>query len=336
MAVSWIGTKYKGVRYYEHPTRKIGKSTVAKDKYFAIRYQKDGKRIEEGLGWASELDPKDSKNWTAEKAALVLAELKEAAKGLKQGPSRLSERRVIEKKRKKAEQAEEARLEIDAMTFGYFFTETYLPQAKADKKEKTAQREEGFFNNWFKTALGDLPLKEISPFHLEKLKKTMTEQKQSPRSIQYALAIIRQVFNMARRVGLYNEESPTTKVKKPKVDNGRTRFLSHAEATALLDALKVKSVDVHDMTLLSLHAGLRFGEIASLTWQDVDLNKAMLTLRDAKAGSRYAYLTEQAVEMLKDRPQGKPTDYVFCKRDDEKEGESKKIGKDFAYLFPYS
>jgi len=58
MSVHWKGTKFKGVRYYEHPTRKHG---VTKDKYFTIRYQRDGKRLEEAIGWASELDPKDKK-----------------------------------------------------------------------------------------------------------------------------------------------------------------------------------------------------------------------------------------------------------------------------------
>lgn len=311
MSVKWIGTRYKGVRYYEHPTRKHG---VKKDRYYAIRYQRDGKRIEEGLGWASELDPKDRKHWNTEKAALVLAELKEAGKGLKQGPARLSERRDIEDKRKESEQAERERIDKEAVTFKDFFINTYLPQSEADKKPQTAQREEGFFNNWFKPILGRLPLKAITAFHLERLKKEMTDKQQSNRSIEYALAVIRQVFHMARHRGIYEGEPPTAKVKKPKVDNGRMRFFTQDEADKLLDALKEKSIDVHDMTLLSLHAGLRFGEIASLTWQDVDLDKGTLTIRDAKAGSRYAFLTEQATEMLRDHSQGKPSEYVFQRR----------------------
>jgi integrase len=48
-----------------------------------------------------------------------------------------------------------------------------------------------------------------------------------------------------------------------------------------------------------------------LTWQDVDLERGTLTIRDAKAGSRYAFLTEQAAAMLKARTQGKPAEYVF-------------------------
>lgn len=66
MPVQWKKTKHVGVRFHEHPTRKHG---VNFDRYFAIRYQRDGKRVKEG--WASV-------KWTAEKAALELAELKKA------------------------------------------------------------------------------------------------------------------------------------------------------------------------------------------------------------------------------------------------------------------
>ncbi len=131
MPVQWKGTKYKGVRYYEHPTRKHG---IAKDKYFAIRYQRDGKRIEEGLGWGSKLDPKDKKHWTAEKAYLILAELKEVAKGLKQGPSRLSRRQHIEKNIKEAAKGEQERIAKENITLKQYFENTYYPDAKINKR----------------------------------------------------------------------------------------------------------------------------------------------------------------------------------------------------------
>lgn len=37
-------TKFPGVRYREHETRKHG---IRRDQYFAVRYQKDGERREE-------------------------------------------------------------------------------------------------------------------------------------------------------------------------------------------------------------------------------------------------------------------------------------------------
>ena len=303
--LKWHKTGTKGIRYRQHPTRKHGKKF---DVYYAIRYQENGIRIEEGLGWASET------GITLDKAVAELSKLREAAmKG--EGPVRLAEKREIEDSRKAADDAEAERLAKDAVTFDAFFTKTYLPLAKSSKKESSTNREEGLYSVWIKPVIGHLPLKDVAPFTLEKLKQNMAGKKQAPRSIEYALAVIRQVFNTAKRSGAYLGESPTVNVKRPKVDNGRMRFLTRSEADALLATLKNKSADEHDMTLLSLHTGLRFGEIASLTWQDVDLSKGTLTVRDAKAGSRYAFLTPQAADMLRSRDQGKPSDHVFQNRE---------------------
>jgi len=299
----WIKTTFPGVRYREHPTRKNG---VKRDQYFTIRYKLAGKDKEEGLGWASE-------DWTAAKAYDRLKELKKNRKA-GEGPQTLAEKRGIEDARKAAEKTEAERQEKEAVTFETFFKDTYLPQAKADKKERSVTREEGLFNVWIKPVIGHLSMKAVAPFHLEKLKKSMADKGQSPRSIEYALSVVRQIFNTAKRLGAFDGENPTAKVKFPKPDNGRMRFLTHKEADKLLEALKGKSADVHDMTLLSLNCGLRFGEIAALTWQDVDLERGTLTIRDAKAGSRYAFLTEQSKAMLEAREEGKPSDYVFTGR----------------------
>jgi len=304
MAAKWIKTSFPGVRYREHEKRKSG---VRRDQYFTIRYKLAGKDREEGLGWASE-------GWSAKKAYARLSELKENLK-VGEGPRTLAEKREIEDARRAAKIEERERLERESITFSAFYTDSYLPQAKADKKERSVEREEGLYKRWLSPALGDKPLKDITPFHLEKLKRDMATEGQSPRSVEYALAVVRQIFNTAKRLGVYAGENPTAKVKFPKPDNGRMRFLTHEEADKLLEALKAKSADVHDMALLSLHCGLRFGEAVSLTWQDVDLKRGVLTIRDAKAGSRYAFLTEQTAEMLKGRERGAPADNVFVNRD---------------------
>ena len=314
MAGKWVKTTFPGVRFKEHPTRKNG---VKRDQYFTIRYKLAGKDKEEGLGWATE-------NWTAAKAYDRLKELKENRKS-GEGPQTLAEKRDIMDAKKAAEQAEAERLVKEAVTFKTFFEDAYLPQAKADKKEKSVTREKVFFKVWISPAIGHFPMKGISPFHLEKLKKSMADKGQSPRSIEYCLAVVRQVFNAAKRLGAYEGENPTAKVKFPKPDNGRMRFLTREEADNLLEALKVKSADCHDMSLLSLNCGLRFGEIASLTWQDVDLTKGTLTIRDAKGGSRYAFLTEQAAAMLSTRTKGKPADFVF----EGRKGEMTRISPTF-------
>lgn len=327
MAVIWKGTNFTGVRYYEHLTRKHG---VGKDKYYAIRYQRDGKRMEEGIGWTSEIDPKDKKHWTAEKAAIVLAELKEAARGLEKGAVRLSERRNIEDKRKAAEQEQKERTEKDNITFGDFMTKTYLPQSKLDKKKRTYAVEEMLYRGYIADTIGTLPFNKISAFHLERIKKDMADRKKSDRTIQYVLQLTRQTFNTARKLGVYVGESPTKAVKWPKLDNMKLRYLSISEAETLLAALAAKSQNLHDTALLSLHCGLRFGEIAALTWSCVNSDAGTLAILNAKTGSRTAYLTERTKAMLENRTQGKPGELIFPKRTKTTDGGMAQASKTFA------
>ena len=327
MTKKWFKTNHTGLRYYEHEDRKHGKQ---KDRYYAIRFRVGGILHTYGVGWMSDGIPEAIRKEEPEIGFTdyCLKLLRQFKGNVKTGagPKSPKEKRSIEEVKKAAEKAEAERQEKEAVTFKTFFDDTYLPQAKADKKARSVTREEGLFNVWISPAIGHLPLKDVAPFHLEKLKKSMADKKQSPRSIQYALAVTRQIFNTAKRRGSFTGENPTAKVKFPKPDNGRMRFLTHKEADAILEALKVKSLDVHDMTLLSLNCGLRFGEVSSLTWQDVSLERGTLTIRDAKAGSRYAFLTEQATAMLrgriedqdreakKNKAERKPSDHVFQNR----------------------
>ncbi len=182
------------------------------------------------------------------------------------------------------------------------FRESYLPNARLNKSKTSCDKEEGFFRNWMDGVLGGKPLVDIAPFDLERLKKTMLDAGKSPKTTHYCLAVVRQVFNFAKRNGLFQGDTPVALVKKPVSDNRRLRFLTHAEAGHLLTALKERSPDVRDQALLSLHCGLRAGEIFSLTWQDVDLGREVLTLRDTKSGkTRAAIMTSEVKAMLEDR-----------------------------------
>jgi integrase len=94
----------------------------------------------------------------------------------------------------------------------------------------------------------------------------------------------------------------------------KLRYLSITETETLLAALAAKSQNLHDLSLLSLHCGLRFGEIAKLTWSCVNWDAGSMAILDAKTGSRTAYLTAPARAMLKSRKEGKPNESIFPKR----------------------
>ncbi|GKT07635.1 site-specific integrase [Desulforhabdus sp. TSK] len=284
----WVKTKYTGVRYREHATRKHG---IQKDRYFSIRYKHDGKDREEALGWASE-------GWTAEKAALELANLKNNRR-TGEGHHSLQEKREAEAAKREAEERERALAEKASTPFAAIW-KIYLEQCNLDGK-KSCDREESLFRLWIEPVIGKRPLKEVTAFHLEKIKHAMSKAGLSPRSIHYCLAVVRQVFNFAIRRDIFDGANPTMKVKKPTADNRRMRYLTHEEAAALLDEIKARSINSWRICLLSLHAGLRFGEIAGLTYGDIDLERNTLWIRDPKNGySRHVPMTATLREMLLD------------------------------------
>jgi integrase len=315
MKAKWIPTAHRGLRYYEHPNRRHGKK---KDRYYAVRFRRDGKLYEYGIGWWSDGIPEEARkndlNMGFEEHALSQLKFYKANIKAGSGPKSPKENRAIEEEKREQAEAAKVQAEKENVTFGDFMTKTYLPQSKLDKKERTHAIEEMLYRLHMAGILADLPFNSIAPFHLERIKKDMTDKKKSDRTIQYVLQLTRHVFNTAAKLGVYTGPSPTKAVKWPKLDNMKLRYLSIDEAETLLAALAAKSQNLHDAALLSLHCGLRFGEIASLTWSCVNGKAGTLAILNAKAGSRTAYLTEKAKTMLKTRKQGKPDELVFPKR----------------------
>jgi integrase len=249
---------------------------------------------------------------TPAKAALELERLKQASR-LGEGPVTIAERREKSEAKRQAEVEAKELQAKDALSFGDFWRDTYFPQARKDKTPGSWEREDQFFRLWLDSLIGKLPLKDVSPIHLEKVKSNMAKAARAPRSIQYCLAVVRQVFNHARRLGLYQGDPPTSKIKKPTPNNARLRFLTQEEANNILAALAVASPEVHDMALLSMYTGMRAGEVRTLAWSDVDLAQGLLVLRDTKNGrTRYAYMTEAVKSMLQARQPGRPDALVFC------------------------
>jgi len=293
MGTKWFKTEYPGVRYRKHSKRKHG---IKFDRYYTIRYRRDGKRIEEGVGWSSG-------GWDAEQAAQELAELNKNYR-LGYGPTSLAEKMAIKKKEKKLK-------EVKNITFGKIFNDDYYPHAQTDKGVQSCIREQSLFKKWIKPVIGPLPLKKIAPFQLEKIKKNMRDAGRADRSIEYALAVIRQVFNYAFRNDLFAGINPVKKVKIPKSDNKRLKFLTRDEAETLLKALKAKSQTVWEQALISLHTGLRTSEIFRLTWANVDFDNGTLAVDGKNKKTRYAYMTQDVKNMLKIKKRGKPSDALY-------------------------
>lgn len=298
------GEIYRGVYYREHPTRKHG---LHPDRYYFLKYWARGRTQTEGIGWASEgVKPSDAHKRLIQVKAAIKA-------GTYETPA---ERKAREEAERRAMEEAEKQAKAEALTLGEVFTEKYLPYSKATKRHASSwRREEALHKLWVAPVIGGKPLKEVAPIHLEKIKTDMLKAGRAPRTARYALEFVRQVFNYAARNGLYEGPNPVNRVKLPSPDNRRMRYLTKDEAQDLLAELKGRSKTLHDMAALSLYAGLRFGEIASLEWADVDLEAGTLMLRDTKSGkTRVAFMNDTVKAILEARPKGNPTDLVFPAR----------------------
>lgn len=301
MANHWIKTRSTGVRYREHVTRKHNGRF---DRYFTIYYKVNGKLHEEALGWASD-------GWTEIKAAIERNKLKQAhATG--DGPQTLKEKRECAQEKRELEQIKRLNDKRDAITFGKFFNDTYLPHARISKSEKSVQREEQLFRIWVGIVIGDVPLKKISVQHLSKIRNDMIEAGQSPRSVNYAFALVRQVFNYAKYCQVVHVDSPTQQMRMLRFDNNRNRFLTKNEAMSLLKVLKSKSDHVFEISMLSLECGLRANEIFSLKWKDIDFDNSQIYIWDTKnTKTRVAFMTNNVMQVLLQKNRRDKNDLVF-------------------------
>jgi integrase len=315
-----------GVYFREHPTRKNG---VRKDRQWVIVQKLGDVRRVSTLGW-----------WSAGTSlgdAINKAhEYRENFKWNKGNPGQkmkpICKQDEDDKVAALATQLElERKLEEHRnITFCEYFNLSYLP-LQINNGKKSVKREQALFVYHLEPVLGSLTFHEIKPFHVEKVKKEMSNKGQAPRSIHYALSLIRQIWNQAVRDEVIEIQHPISKVTKPKVNNKRERFLTEEEEELLLNELAIRSPTTHDMAIMSIDTGARWSELARLKWSQVDLNAETVRLISTKPGNnRTAHIaTHRVLEMLKRRDQERafseqPSVYLFPARNG---GQQKQVNR---------
>ena len=186
----------------------------------------------------------------------------------------------------------------------------YLVWAKGNKSSWS--RDEQLFRTHMKSLhhynLIDLKPKDFETLKQEKLKTL------SVRSVEYMLAVARQIINHAIKNELvkgYNNPISGGRVKIPKPDNMKVAFLTQEQANNLFDILeKRESKTSYYMTVLLLYTGARFIEVATLTWNDINFFQRLIYFKATKNGNaRQVYMTDLVYEIL--QKLAKNTKYVF-------------------------
>ena len=176
-----------------------------------------------------------------------------------------------------------------------------LPTKPKQIKDQTTQL------NWWKAELGAYALSDVTPALLVECRDKLAQEPfrndspRSPSTVVRYMAALSHAYTVAINEWGWVEDSPISKVKKPKEARGRVRFLSKKELDSLLDASKKSDSQLlYPAILLAVSTGMRQGEQMSLRWKHVDLATGKITIEDTKNGERRATVaTGPALDELK-------------------------------------
>jgi integrase len=243
-----------------------------------------------------------------------------------------------------------ARKKAKAATLNQYLEDVYGPWLKAHLRsgDKTLAMIKARFGD----ELGGVKLPNITPWLVEKWRSSRLKKGIKPATINRDLGALKAALRRAVDWG-YLDDHPIAKVRPTKVDDNRTpRFLSEAEEIYLREALDrreeearraresanqwreergypllqdLRSMPFVDhlkpLVLVAMNTGMRRGELFNLEWPDVDLQRAVLTVKGAGAKSgktRHIPLNDEALESLKGWKEVNPSRLVFPGREGER------------------
>ena len=192
--------------------------------------------------------------------------------------------------------------------------ELYAAWGKAEGKhiDKPMQQ----YNKHLRASLHAVPIVAVTSGLLTRIKNHMLETL-SPQSVKLAFTFVRSAVNRSIAIGRWVGVNPFSSRpgawQMPKVDNTRIRYFTPHEAAALLEELGHRSLQLRDMTMLSLRTGMRATEIFKLRGQDV-APAAGIIYCIAKGGQREVVHAPADVITLLQSYHRSPEEFIFQER----------------------
>ena len=166
--------------------------------------------------------------------------------------------------------------------------------------------------NTLKEYFGNKKIRSITYGDIEgfKLKRLSTEtqykKQRSLASVNRELSLLRRVFNVAHREGwiLKTPFFSSDKLISIADEKKRERILSREEEQILLEHCIEERTHLKAIIICALDTGMRQGEIFSLKWRDIDLNKGLINiaaLNTKTLQSRQVAITARLKVLLEER-----------------------------------
>lgn len=144
--------------------------------------------------------------------------------------------------------------------------------------------------DWWEQTIGRKSLNEITPALITEIRDKLTHseldgKKRAAATVVKYLATLSHVLSICVNEWQWLDTNPISKVSKPALPKGRTRFLDDEERIRLLkECQSSKNPYLYTIVILAISTGMRRSEILNLKWQDIDFERERIVLRETKNG----------------------------------------------------
>lgn len=161
--------------------------------------------------------------------------------------------------------------------------------------------------DWWREKLGKYGLARISPDLIAQYRQELAQgttskgTKRSLATVNRYLATLSTLMSYGTRECGWISDNPCMRLAKFKEPTGRARIASRDEYLRLLEECKnSRSEHLLPVVLLAITTGMRQGEILGLTWDCIDLDRKVISLKETKNGNpRTVSIVGEALEILR-------------------------------------
>jgi integrase len=180
-----------------------------------------------------------------------------------------------------------------------------------EQSHKATAKEDVTKLRWLDQYLGGRMLETIGRSQIEVITDAKLAQGHSNATVNRTLELVRAILRKCANEWEWLDRAPAVRMLKE--PTRRIRFLTRAEAQALLAALPAH---LADMAAFSLQTGLRASNVTGLEWSQVDLARRLAWVHPDQAKARKAIpvpLNAEAVVLVR-KQLGKHLTHVFSYR----------------------
>ncbi len=172
--------------------------------------------------------------------------------------------------------------------------------AKPSVKIRSFNKYEYIVKSYICPILGDLEIDEINCVIMQeyicKLLNMNSNKFNTPLAVNTIYGIVqvlKQGFKLAMELELIIKD-PTLKIKLPQISEKEVLALSREEQKTIETFCLSNSKANYIGVIISLYTGVRLGELLALTWDNIDFDKKLMTIKktsySAKIGGKYVNL----------------------------------------------